>query len=345
MPDAADDLSRVAEQLGLGLLRVDRRLTVVDANNAAHAQLARAPGRLIGRSVMEAFLDHRVEEAIAVCLDGGSRQMEVDATGERRFIIRARRATTGDVLVVLEDVTELRRLQRIRAEFIDNLSHELRTPLTTIRLLTERVLDELDTLDVPARLRERVATIDVETGHLVQMVNELLDLSRIEQATTQLHLDDVAIGPLVEAALDRMRAFAERQGVFLVAEVLPDTQPGLVRGDADRLGQVLINLLHNALKFSPPGRSVTVRVERSDRDEPQLIVSVIDEGPGVPRADQQRIFERFYKVDRARPRAGGGTGLGLSIARHIVDAHGGRIWVESDEGHGASFRVALPVAG
>ena len=295
MPDDADDLSRVADQLVLGLLRVDRYLTVVDANHAAHLQLGRAPGRLIGRSVMEAFLDHRVEEIIAVCLDGGSRQMEVDAPGERRLIIRARRSSTGGVLVVVEDVTELRRLQRIRAEFIDNLSHELRTPLTTIRLLTERVLDELDTLDVPARLRERVATIDVETGHLVQMVNELLDLSRIEQATTQLNVDAVEIGPLVRSALARMRAFAERQGVSLAAELPPDAEPTVVQGDADRLGQVLVNLLHNALKFSPHGRRVIVRAEQVDQE---LILSVIDEGPGVPRADQQRIFERFYKVDR-----------------------------------------------
>jgi len=342
MSDATDDLSRIADQLLLGLLRVDRHLTVIDANHAAHLQLGRALGKLVGRSVMEAFLDHRVEEIIAVCLDGGSRQMEVDASGERRLIIRARRASTGGVLVVLEDVTELRRLQRIRAEFIDNLSHELRTPLTTIRLLTERVLDELATLDVPSRLRERVATIDVETGHLVQMVNELLDLSRIEQATTQLHLDDVEMAPLVHAALARMRAFAERQGVFLVAEVPPGTQATVVQGDAERLGQVLVNLLHNALKFSPSGRRVVVRVEPVALE---LIVSVTDEGPGIPRVDQQRIFERFYKVDRARPRAGGGTGLGLAIARHIVDAHGGRIWVESDEGHGTSVRVALPIAG
>ena len=342
MPDDADDLSRVADQLRLGLLRVDRHLTVIDANSAAHVLLAREPGKLVKRSVMEAFLDHRVEEAIAVCLDGGSRQTEVDGPDERRIIIRARRASSGGVLVVLEDVTELRRLQRVRAEFIDNLSHELRTPLTTIRLLTERVLDELDTLDVPSRLRERVATIDVETGHLVQMVNELLDLSRIEQATTRLHLEDVPVVPMVETSLARMRAFAERQGVHLVADVPPGGAALTVRGDPDRLGQVLVNLLHNALKFSPPGRSVTVRVEPAGEE---VILSVIDEGPGVPRTDQVRIFERFYKVDRARPRTGGGTGLGLSIARHIVDAHNGRIWVESEEGRGASFRVALPAGG
>jgi two-component system phosphate regulon sensor histidine kinase PhoR len=337
--DDADDLTRVADQLRLGLLRVDRSLTVIDANGAAHALLEREAGKLINRSVMEAFLDHRVEEGIAVCLDGGSRQMEVDGPADRRLVIRARRATSGGVLVVVEDVTELRRLQRIRAEFIDNLSHELRTPLTTIRLLTERVLDELDGLEVPARLRERVSTIDVETGHLVQMVNELLDLSRIEQATTRLHLEDVPVVPLLRSSMARMHAFAERQGVALTEAVAPGQEELTVRGDADRLGQVLVNLLHNALKFSSPGRSVTVGVGATAAE---VVISVADEGSGIPKADQVRIFERFYKVDRARPRAGGGTGLGLSIARHIVNAHGGRIWVESEEGHGATFFVALP---
>jgi two-component system phosphate regulon sensor histidine kinase PhoR len=245
------------------------------------------------------------------------------------------------VLVVIEDVTELRRLQRIRAEFIDNLSHELRTPLTTVRLLTERVQDELQGLDVPPRVRERVATIDVEIGHLVQMVNELLDLSRIEQATTQLHLEDLAPGLLVSGALERMHAFADRQGVSLVAQLSDPEHTPPIRGDVDRLGQVLVNLLHNALKFSPPGSRVVARVDPGPHE---VVISVEDEGPGVPRADQARIFERFYKVDRARPRSGGGTGLGLAISRHLVEAHGGRIWVESDEGHGSAFRVALPVA-
>ena len=268
--------------------------------------------------------------------------MEVDAPDDRRIIVRARRSTSGGILVALEDVTELRRLQRIRAEFIDNLSHELRTPLTTIRLLTERVLDELDALEVPARLRERVATIDVETGHLVQMVNELLDLSRIEQAATRLHLEELPVRPIIDAALERMRAFAERQNVVLLAATGAGAEGAVVRADPERLGQVMVNLLHNALKFSPAGRHV---VARADVAGPEVLISVIDEGPGVPRADQVRIFERFFKADRARPRSGGGTGLGLAIARHIVEAHGGRIWVESEEGHGATFRVALPAGG
>ncbi len=243
--------------------------------------------------------------------------------------------------MLVEDVTELRRLQRIRTEFIDNLSHELRTPLTTIRLLTERLADDLATLDVPARVRERVATIDVETGHLVQMVNELLDLSRIEQAATQLHLDDVAVVPLITAGAARLRTFAERQGVE-IRVIPPEASLPAVWGDAERLGQLLLNLLHNAVKFSRSGGVVTVAAVRHAGE---VVISVADQGVGIPVADQPRIFERFFKVDRARERGQGGTGLGLAIARHIAETHRGRIWFQSQDGQGSTFFVALPAAG
>jgi two-component system phosphate regulon sensor histidine kinase PhoR len=242
--------------------------------------------------------------------------------------------------VVLEDVTELRRLQQIRAEFIDNLSHELRTPLTTISLLAETLSREADAAGeaVPARIADRIAKIEVETGHIVQMVNELLDLSRIESGGAIVHLDDVDVAALAVESTERLRLFAERQGVRLRVDAAPD--PGRVRGDEARLGQVLVNLIHNAVKFSPDGGEVTVGVRREGAE---LVTSVTDEGIGIPRASVGRIFERFYKVDRARVR-GGGTGLGLAIARHVVEQHGGRIWVESEEGRGSVFSFALPVA-
>ena len=227
-------------------------------------------------------------------------------------------------------------------EFIDNLAHELRTPLTTIRLLTELLIGELEELDVPDKVRERVAKIDVETGHLVQMVNELLDLSRMEQAVTQLDIAEVSLPTIVRGALERLRTFAERQGVVLVADLPEDGSLPSVQGDEERLGQLLVNLLHNAVKFSPAGTQVVVRAA-VEGDE--LIVSVADQGAGIPRQDLDRIFERFYKVDKARVRGMGGTGLGLAIARHIAEGHGGRIWVESEEGRGSTFRVSIPVSG
>jgi len=178
--------------------------------------------------------------------------------------------------------------------------------------------------------------VEVETGHLVQMVNELLDLARIEGGT-QLSLDDdVDLGRLAEASVERLRLFADRQGVQLVAEIEPAMPT--VRGDEARLGQVFVNLVHNAVKFSPDGGEVRVRV-RCEGD--RAVASVIDHGIGISNADRVRIFERFYKADRARVR-GGGTGLGLAIARHVVEGHGGRIWVESEEGRGSTFSFAIP---
>ncbi len=340
MDERADDLARLADQAGLGLLHVGPDLLITFANDAAHQVLAKRPGALPGRSVMEAFLDHRVEEAIVQGAAPGGGAIEVDGPDVRRLLIRVRpdRTRTGARWVLVEDVTELRRLQRIRTEFIDNLSHELRTPLTSIRLLTERLSAEMEGLDVPDRVRDRVTSIDVETGHLVQMVNELLDLSRIEQGSTPLHLDDVPSRELLKATMARVRAFADRADVQLV---LPEPRAPVpaIRGDRERLGQLLLNLLHNAVKFSPPGGSVTATATATGGD---VVLSVQDEGIGIARADQERIFERFYKTDRARERSQGGTGLGLAIARHIAEAHGGSIRVESEEGHGSTFLVTLP---
>ena len=339
VPEDIDQLARLADQLVLGVIHLGPSLLVDRANLAAHVLLGKRPTSLPGRSVMEAFLDHHAEEAVLAARSGTSASLEFDGPEGRRLVFRARGGPAGDVWLIVEDVTELRRLQRIRAEFIDNLSHELRTPLTTVRLVTERLMDELADLDVPPRIRERVATIDVETGHLVQMVNELLDLSKIEQATTTLHLEDVEVAPLVLGSMARLRTFAERQGVELRAVLPPAAELPPVLGDAERLGQLLVNLLHNAVKFSSAGQEVSVGARLVD-DE--VLLAVADHGVGIPSAEQSRIFERFYKVDRARNRSPGGTGLGLAIARHIAEAHGGRIWVESEEGKGSTFTVALP---
>jgi two-component system phosphate regulon sensor histidine kinase PhoR len=296
---------------------------------------------MIGRTAIEAFVDRRIEDLVDDAGERGSASGEVsvrDADGPK-LIVRARRSPSRGVWVLLEDVTELRRLQQIRAEFIDNLAHELRTPLTTVSLLAETLAREAGEQGeaIPDRMRDRIAKIEVETGHIVQMVNELLDLSRIESGGAVVHLDDVDLGALAAASTERLRLFAERQGVRLAVEAADDLPP--VRGDEARLGQVLVNLLHNAVKFSPTGGDVTVRVAVAGRE---VVTSVADRGVGIPKALLGRVFERFYKADRARVR-GGGTGLGLSIARHVVEQHGGRIWVESEEGRGSTFSFALPI--
>jgi two-component system phosphate regulon sensor histidine kinase PhoR len=340
------DASALHDAIGMGILRLDDGLRIVEASPSAHALLDRQPRTLTGRSVMEAFLDREVEAVARSALKRGTAQGDVRPTGPDgpALQVRVRRIDSGGAWLVLADVTELQRLRRIRTEFIDNLSHELRTPLTTVSLLSETLGREAEGVGdaLPSRMRDRIAKIEVETGHLVQMVNELLDLSRIESGGTLTMADGVDLGRLASESAERLRLFAERQGVTLRIEVDGPT-PG-VRGDAERLGQVVVNLVHNAVKFSPDGGDVTVRVRTTD-DE--VVTSVEDRGIGIPKASLTRVFERFYKVDRARlrPEVGGGTGLGLSIARHVVEGHGGRIWVGSDEGVGSTFSFALPIGG
>jgi two-component system phosphate regulon sensor histidine kinase PhoR len=337
-PDV-EELGRIADQASLGLIAFDADFRVHQANLAAHEALERRPGSLLGRSLMEAFLDHRLEDLVRAAARGESGAREVGADEGRRLVVRARPALGGGAWVTLENVTALRRLERIRTEFIDNLAHELRTPLASIRLLTEMLAHDLAAADAPPRIRDRVATIDVETGHLAQIVNELLDLSRIEQATSRVRADEVMVGPLVSGTLARLRTFADRQGVELRSNVPDDVPP--IRGEEERLAQLLLNLLHNAIKFSPEGGVVSVAAVQAGG---MLTIDVADQGEGIPRAERTRVFERFYKVDRSRRRDQGGTGLGLSIARHIVEAHGGRIWVASTDGPGTTMRFSIPVA-
>ncbi len=352
--EPVDELVGLADLIGVGLMRLDQWLVVRLASEHAHTLLGRARNALRGVSAIEAFGDHRVEVILWTALAQGAASEEVTVgDGNETLLLRARRSRAGGVWLALEDVSELRRLQRIRAEFIDNLSHELRTPLTNVRLLTETLAMELDGSDLPPRIRDGIQKIDVETGHLVQMVTELLDLSRIEQGSSALHFEDVDMAALARASVERVRLFADRHGVGLRTE-LPGGLPP-VRGEEDRLGQLLVNLLHNAIKFSPPGSSVVVRAaSRADAtgatggsvpaEREEVVVSVADQGVGIPAGDLERVFERFYKVDKARVRGQGGTGLGLAIARHIAESHGGRIWVESEEGKGSTFSFAIPTS-
>ena len=325
--------------LPVGLLVFDADARVARANDRAHALLGVPAGRLLGRSVIETFLDARIERLLGGLGEGAAASSDL-RTGDgepRQLIVRATRRAGDELVVVIEDATELRRLQQIRTEFIDNLSHELRTPLSTVSLLAETLARDAERVDVPERMRERIAKIEVETGHLVQMVSELLDLARIEGGS-QLRLeDDVDLGRLADASAERLRLFAERQGVTIAVDV----EPGMptIRGDEARLGQVFINLVHNAVKFSPEGGEVGIAVRREGDN---ALASVTDHGMGIARPDRVRVFERFYKADRARVR-GGGTGLGLSIARHVVQGHGGRIWVESELGEGSTFVFELPL--
>ena len=296
------------------MLRVDPGLRVTAANAAAHALLGRPPGTLVGRSVMEAFLDASVESMAQAALAQGTARTEVrraDADGPTLTVL-ARRAHQGGLWLTVDDVSELRRLQRIRTEFIDNLSHELRTPLTTVSLLAETLSREADATDagLPPKMRDRIGKIEIETGHLVQMVNELLDLSRIESGGTLTLVDGLDMARLAGQSAERLRLFADRQGVSLAVDA-PDGLP-TVRGDSARLGQVVVNLVHNAVKFSPDGGDIVVRVRPGGRGDRHV-------GRGSRRRRPARCPRpgvRAVLQGRSRPAAGRGGRRHGPRARH-----------------------------
>ncbi len=269
---------------------------------------------------------------------------------------RARAARYEDgVALALTDVSELQRLGRARRDFIANISHELRTPLTAIRLLT-------DTLKSPAGQKPDLTLtlidkVTVETESLSQLAQELLDLATIESGQAAIKLIAAPVKPVVDATVYRLAELAARKQQTITIDA-PDDLSALM--DAEQIGRVTLNLLHNAIKFTPEEGRITVKAFRSDdrsndrsddfsrqlkatevaTTEQILIVEIADTGPGIDADDLPRIFERFYRADSSR--ASGGTGLGLAIAKHIVEAHGGRIWAENGTGQGAIFRFTLP---
>ena len=336
--------SYLADLMGVGIVRLDDALRVELANPAAHILLGRSPGTIVGRSAMEAFVDARIEEVVEDARDTGG------GSGEFR---RARpgRPDARDPGAALAGQ---RRVDRPRGRL--GAAAPPADPGGVRRQPLARAADAaLD--DQPARgdarprrrgRRRRGAGRRCATGSR---------RSRSRPATSSRWSTSCSTSPGSRAAArwsssttstwggssaesaERLRLFAERQGLRLVTDVA-DGLP-TVRGDEARIGQVVVNLVHNAVKFSERRRARST-VRRPRRAARELVVSVEDHGIGIPKADQARIFERFYKVDRARVR-GGGTGLGLSIARNVLQQHGGRIWVESEEGVGSTFSFALPV--
>ena len=301
-----------------------------------------------GRPLLEAVVDASIEEFLRAesrgAHPGAWREFEI-ARG--KFTTVALRSAAGNGWWLLaRDDSEILRLRRIRTEFIENLSHELRTPVTAIGLIAELLSAETkgrsaaDAGPVAAKVRERILQLESEAIHLGQMINELLDLARIESGEGMQRNDEIALDEVVRSAVDRLLPFAAQANVAV--NVQSNKQATLTsRGNLARLTQVVVNLLHNAIKFSSPGDAVLVQVLAPTVDQPEAKIVITDRGTGIAREDVNRVFERFFIADRARSK-GGGTGLGLSIARHIVEAHDGEISVTSTLGEGSTFTIAFP---
>ena len=295
---------------------------------------------LRGQPLAQIVRDHRIVETWQACRDDGKQSESIFQWGDRTVRVIALpfvAGGSGGFVVLLQDMTELHRLERVRRDFVSNISHELRTPLASLRALTETLRD--GALDDPAAAPRFLDSIEAEVDALAQMVQELLELSRIESGQVPFRFRPVPVSEAVLTPVERLQPLAARGNIDLIVD-LPPRLP-YVYADAERIHQVITNLVHNALKFSSAGGSVKISASDDPKSQ-QVTVSVIDTGIGVPVEDKDRIFERFYKTDRAR--AGGGTGLGLAIAKHIVQAHGGQIWVDSIENRGSTFSFTLSVA-
>ena len=310
------------------LLDPERQITALNA--AARALAFGQPGHSIIESTRSLELDALAGDMLAPAESTGPELTRELVYKTRLYRARAARLEAGG-MITLRDISELSRLGRARRDFVANISHELRTPLTAIRLLIET--HERGAQPPTAPVRELLDQIGDQTSALTQMTQELSDLAQIESGQMPMRMVNDALRQTAAIVIARLAPQAERAGLTLANEI-PEDMIALI--DPAQIQRVLSNLIHNAIKFTESG-GVTIFARRVGED---IEVGVRDTGAGLPAAQQARIFERFYKVDRARGQSG--TGLGLAIAKHIVEAHGGAIRVESTLGAGATFYFTVP---
>jgi two-component system sensor histidine kinase SenX3 len=288
----------------------------------------------------EALAEHAVAQLVERARQGEVAERELPLFGPPREVLVLRALPLGDdgdtlgAVALIHDVTDARRVESVRRDFVANVSHELKTPIGALGLLAETIASA-DDVEVVRRLAEQLVR---ESDRLGRIVDDLLDLSLIEAQAAPTR-EPTPVHVLVEEAVERLGALALARGIPLRTE--PADEDLMVRCDPTQLVSAITNLLDNAVKYSDHGQEVEVgAVPEGD----QVVVCVRDHGIGIPSRDLERVFERFYRVDKARSRATGGTGLGLSIVRHVAEAHGGEVTVESTEGEGSTFRLAIPLA-
>jgi two-component system phosphate regulon sensor histidine kinase PhoR len=340
----ADERSRLAavlEHMADGVVIADSDGRVRLINPAARRMLETGERDVLGLPFAQVTRHYRLIELWQRCREGEEAPVELVQVGRSGPFVQAivtslQNDGSRSCLVILQDLTRIRQLETVRRDFISNISHELRTPLASLKALVDTLRDG-GLEDAPAA-RRFLDRMEIEVDALTQMVQELLELSRIESGQVPFRLTPTRVSDVVLPAVERLRPQAERAGVK-ISTALPQDMPQVL-ADCERVQQVVTNLVHNAIKFTPSGGAIELSAESR---EDEVLLAVRDSGVGIPEEDLPRIFERFYKVDRAR--SGGGTGLGLSIAKHIVQGHGGHIWAESVEGQGSTFYFTLPVAG
>jgi two-component system phosphate regulon sensor histidine kinase PhoR len=348
----------IVESMGEGLLVLDAHGHISLVNPAAERLLNLQRNAALGRTPLEVLRNNEMDDLLkaAIRKEGGA-AAEITLIHPRRRILAgtavAMRDSQGAVqgtVLALRDITQLKLLEEMRMGFVLNVSHELRTPLTAIRGYAETLLD--GGLDDRENAKKFLEVIHRHSERLGRLLNDLLELSNIELERTPLQLRPVAVLEAARQVATLLASQAEKKQIRLVIAVPDDVPP--VLADRDRLVQILVNLVDNAIKYTPEGGGVTMTAQRvsglaepimapqQDVSGPFVEIAVIDTGIGIPQKDLPRLTERFYRVDKARSRELGGTGLGLAIVKHLVAAHGGALSIESRLGEGTQVRIAFP---
>ncbi|HEY94241.1 MAG TPA: cell wall metabolism sensor histidine kinase WalK [Dehalococcoidia bacterium] len=333
-------LSGILDNIADGVIMTDIEGNIIIANEAIRTIFRVNNKTLIGKPLIEKLHDHEIGELLNTCLETGNQQaIQFESNHYKRYInaiaVPVIRDRTVGALLLFQDLTELRNLQTMRRELIGNMSHDFRTPLAGIKAMVETLSD--GAIDDTNVAMDFLARIESEVDRLTQMVSELTELSRIETGSSELNLKMADIRFLINDAINRIKPQAERKNIQIVVESkteIPD-----INVDRERILQVLINLLHNAVKFTGQNGRIAIYYG-CENDE--VRVDIVDNGIGIAENDLPHVFERFYMADRSR--TGGGTGMGLAIAKHVIEAHHGKITAQSTAGKGSTFSIFFPVS-
>ncbi len=326
-----------------GVLLLDKDAKVLLVNQTLEKTFG-VKDDIRGVSIMEAFRFHELKELVdRLLIDKKLEGAELELPGLEKRVLSANASVVLDnkgdsqgMILVFHELTRIKELENTRQEFVANVSHELRTPLSMIKGYVETLVDGAN--NDPDVAGKFLGTIQKHTDRLAFLIEDLLTISRLESGQVLLNPEVIDVGMMASKIADELNVKSAKRNVTIVSKIDDGI---LVRADRERLQQVMINLLDNAIKYGKEGGEVVIDAETQPGD--RVRVGVHDDGPGIPPDDQERIFERFYRVDRARSREQGGTGLGLSIVKHIIQSHGGDVWVESKMGEGTSFYFELPV--
>jgi two-component system phosphate regulon sensor histidine kinase PhoR len=298
---------------------------------------------ILGMRLMEAFRSHELLRIVESAREEGmvkGCELKITVMAQTRFLevnaaaIQRAGGEPEGLIVIFHDFTRLKELENMRREFVANVSHELRTPLTLIKGYVETLLDGAK--EDPEVATKFLQTIHKHSNRLAFLIEDLLTLSQLESGSVMMHPQVTLLSPIARRVVEELQTLAEEKEIKLYNELSDEIE---INADADRLQQVFYNLVDNAIKYGNRGGKVRIRGKLENET---IQVEVQDDGPGIPLEARARIFERFFRVERARSREAGGTGLGLAIVKHIIQAHGGSVWVESEPSQGSTFTFRVP---